>query len=128
MAQKVAHTAGKVTSKKDEKTGLVSATAEPIKIEPGSEAAKTEAVNPNPEVPDVEGAFSKADAKVSISSNAKELADKHGLDLAKIEGSGRDGKIIVSDVKAAIEAAGSGEEKKEEENEEKKEEENEDGE
>jgi len=33
---------------------------------------------------------------------AQDLADEHGLDLAPVEGSGKDGKITINDVRALL--------------------------
>lgn len=41
-------------------------------------------------------------AKPNATPAAVELAEKHGVDLAKVKGSGADGKIVVDDVKAVI--------------------------
>lgn len=39
---------------------------------------------------------------LNISEAALSLAQEHGIDLAQIEGSGSNGRILVSDVRAAI--------------------------
>lgn len=41
---------------------------------------------------------------VEATPEAAELAAEHGLDLAEIPGSGTDGRILVGDVKAALQA------------------------
>lgn len=46
------------------------------------------------------------DPEIDASGPARELAEKEGIDLASLTGSGAGGKITVTDVKAAIEASG----------------------
>ena len=41
---------------------------------------------------------------IEATDAAVELAAEHGIDLAKVAGSGAEGRILVSDVKAAINA------------------------
>ncbi|MCG8466888.1 MAG: 50S ribosomal protein L21 [Gemmatimonadetes bacterium] len=64
--------------------------------EPSSEpAAEAEAESaPEPE----------ASAEINITDAARELAEAHGLDLASIEGTGKDGRILKGDVDKAIKA------------------------
>ncbi len=47
-----------------------------------------------------------APASVDITDVARKLAEAHGLDLAGIEGTGKDGRILKSDVDKAIAAQG----------------------
>ena len=41
--------------------------------------------------------------EIDATPDAKELADENGIDLASIEGTGKDGRILKSDVQSAIE-------------------------
>ncbi len=41
-------------------------------------------------------------AAIEITDAARELAEKHGIDLATIEGSGKEGRILKSDIDKAI--------------------------
>ncbi len=46
-----------------------------------------------------------ADAgELDITDAARELAEEHGIDLASVEGSGKDGRILKTDVQKAIKA------------------------
>jgi pyruvate/2-oxoglutarate dehydrogenase complex dihydrolipoamide acyltransferase (E2) component len=45
----------------------------------------------------------EAPAEIDATDEAKELADEEGIDLASIEGSGKDGRITKNDVQRAIE-------------------------
>ena len=67
---------------------------------PKAEAAPEAAVAPEaaPEPADVEP------ASVDITPVARKLAEEHGLDLGAIEGTGKDGRILKSDVDKAIAA------------------------
>lgn len=67
---------------------------------PKAEAAPEAAVAPEaaPEPADVEP------AAVDITPVARKLAEEHGLDLGAIEGTGKDGRILKSDVDKAIAA------------------------
>lgn len=47
----------------------------------------------------------KPEAEVKVSPAAKRLAKEHGVDLAKIKGTGPEGRIVKEDVLAAVEAA-----------------------
>lgn len=40
--------------------------------------------------------------EIDATKEALDLAEKHGIDLANVEGSGKDGRILVSDVQALI--------------------------
>lgn len=57
------------------------------------------ASGPEPDVPE----------SVNATDAAVELAAEHGIDMADVEGTGEDGRILKSDVEAAVEAAGDGE-------------------
>lgn len=43
-------------------------------------------------------------AAIEITDAARELAEEHGIDLASVEGSGKDGRILKTDVQKAIKA------------------------
>jgi translation initiation factor IF-2 len=43
--------------------------------------------------------------ELAITAAAEELAEEHGIDLDAVEGTGKDGRILKSDVQAAVEAA-----------------------
>ena len=47
-------------------------------------------------------ALAEAD-EVEATDEARELAAEHGLDLATVAGSGKDGRVLVGDVRALIE-------------------------
>ena len=64
---------------------------------------------PEPEEP--EGELSKVDElpaeppplyHIDVTDAAYNMADKHDIDLLEVEGSGKEGRIIVPDVRAAI--------------------------
>jgi pyruvate/2-oxoglutarate dehydrogenase complex dihydrolipoamide acyltransferase (E2) component len=43
-----------------------------------------------------------ADGTIEITDAARELAEEHGIDLSTIEGSGKEGRILKSDIDKAI--------------------------
>lgn len=49
--------------------------------------------------------FDIRDEVVDATTDAVELAEANGIDLASIDGTGKDGRIVVNDVKTAISAA-----------------------
>lgn len=53
---------------------------------------------------DAEAPAEEPEADYEASSEAEELADREGIDLENIEGSGKDGRVLKSDVEAAIAA------------------------
>ncbi|MCY3600259.1 MAG: E3 binding domain-containing protein [Gemmatimonadetes bacterium] len=63
---------------------------------PEGEAAPEAEAAPEPEA--------AASAQVDITPVARKLAEEHGLDLDAIEGTGKDGRILKSDVDKAIAA------------------------
>lgn len=76
--------------------------------EPQEAAAKPAAAAPEPEAapeaaPAVEPEAVEA-GSVDITPVARTLAEEHGLDLGAIEGTGKDGRILKSDVDRAIAA------------------------
>lgn len=79
--------------------------AEPAKsrAEP-AEAARSERAQPpeEPESVDVVDAARAASAEPDATPAAAELAQEEGLDLTTIEGTGKEGRILKSDVEAAI--------------------------
>jgi len=52
-----------------------------------------------------EAAEAEEEEELAITSAAEELAEEHGIDLGAVEGTGKDGRILKSDVEAAVEAA-----------------------
>lgn len=68
-------------------------------VAPEAEAPET-APEPEPEA----APGSAAADEIDITDAARELAEAHGLDLASIEGTGKDGRILKSDVDKAIKA------------------------
>jgi pyruvate/2-oxoglutarate dehydrogenase complex dihydrolipoamide acyltransferase (E2) component len=81
-----------------------SAAATPVAQEPAVEVVP--AVETVAEAPAVETAEPPTDDRGSddfdITPAARELAETHGLDLASIEGTGKDGRILKSDIDKAI--------------------------
>ncbi|WP_428273652.1 50S ribosomal protein L21 [Candidatus Palauibacter sp.] len=82
--------------------------------EPQEAAAKPAAAAPEPEAAPESEAAPEAEAKAApdaveaasadITPVARKLAEEHGLDLGAIEGTGKDGRILKSDVDKAIAA------------------------
>lgn len=92
-------------------------TGESVKAEKPKKAQKTEAAKPEPkpEKPKAEPkaekskAEPKAEAKaatpeIDVTPAAAELAEAEGIDLSALEGTGKEGRILKSDVEAAIKA------------------------
>lgn len=77
--------------------------AAPAKPEKKAAKAKKE---PAEKAPPKEEAAAVAEApaaeEVDITDAARELAEEHGIDLAAIEGTGKDGRILKGDVEKAI--------------------------
>lgn len=73
-------------------------------VPPTAEEEAAEAASDPNAPPAQEPADSEKDYEAS--SEAEELAEAEGIDLNSLEGSGADGRILVSDVRAAIEARG----------------------
>ncbi len=69
--------------------------------EAGDEAAEADGAD---EAAAADGAGAVIPDEVDITSAARELAEEHGLDVTGIEGTGKDGRILKSDVKDAIES------------------------
>lgn len=82
--------------------GGVKRTAKPAR------AAKKESPAAKPEKAPAKAAPIETEAQpaveIPITDSARELAEQAGLDLANIEGSGKDGRILKSDVQKAIKA------------------------
>lgn len=53
-------------------------------------------------VEDVVKEVEKAKEELDATDTAVELAEEHGVDLTKVEGTGADGRILKSDVEAVI--------------------------
>jgi pyruvate dehydrogenase E2 component (dihydrolipoamide acetyltransferase) len=73
--------------------------------EPKQEEAPAEDPAPAPAA-DTKPSSSSGGTKLRVSPLARKLAEEHGLDLARIEGSGPDGRIIKRDVLKAAEGGG----------------------
>lgn len=75
--------------------------------EPEARKAKAEATEvgakaaPEPEAPKAEA---PAADEIDITDAARELAEERGIDLTKIEGTGKDGRILKSDIDKAVKA------------------------
>lgn len=85
--------------------------AEAAKPEPKAEKPKAEAAKSEPEAakPEPKAEKPKAEAKaatedIDVTPAAAELAEAEGIDLAALEGTGKEGRILKSDVEAAIKA------------------------
>ncbi|MDX1577361.1 MAG: 50S ribosomal protein L21 [Gemmatimonadota bacterium] len=81
--------------------GEPAAEAAPVEVEAPEEAEATAAEASEEEAgeaPEPEA------AEIDITGAARELAEEHGLDLTGIEGTGKDGRILKSDVEKAIKA------------------------
>lgn len=73
---------------------------EPVSAdEPAAATAEAEAATEAP-VEEAEG--QEGQDELDITPAALELADEHGLDLTEVEGTGKDGRILKSDVEGAI--------------------------
>jgi len=82
--------------------GPQEAVAKPAAAAPKAKAAPKPKAAPEAEAaPEPEAAES---APVDITPVARKLAEEHGLDLGAIEGTGKDGRILKSDVDKAIAA------------------------
>lgn len=73
--------------------------AEPEK--PKAEAAKSE---PEAEKPEPKAEAKAATVDIDVTPAAAELAEAEGIDLSALEGTGKEGRILKSDVEAAIKA------------------------
>jgi len=87
--------------------------------EAGPSAATAEEMAPEepaeaPEPSPAEGEAEEAAAEeVDITDAARELAEEHGIDVAAVEGTGKGGRVLKSDVQEAVDALESGEEEQE---------------
>ncbi len=79
-----------------------------------------EAPAPQPEEPatepeaETEPAEPEAETEIAVTGAAEELAAEHGIDLTALEGTGKDGRILKSDVQSAIDEQEDDEEDEEE--------------
>ncbi len=73
------------------------------KPEPEAPVEKPAAA-PEPEAPVEAVAEAPEAGELDITGAARELAEEHGIDLASVEGSGKDGRILKTDVQKAIKA------------------------
>lgn len=80
---------------------------EAAKPEPKAEKPKAEAKAQPPEAPesvDVVDAAKAATPDIDVTPAAAELAEAEGIDLATLEGTGKEGRILKGDVEAAVKA------------------------
>ncbi|MGH7540069.1 MAG: 50S ribosomal protein L21 [Gemmatimonadota bacterium] len=85
---------GKKATKAEPKAKKAEPKAKPErKTAPKAEKAPKAEVAPD-EAPDAEA--------IDVTDVARELAEEHGIDLASLEGTGKDGRILKSDVEKAI--------------------------
>ena len=89
----------KVEKPKTKKPVEVKAPAKPAKAKKPVEAVEVEAP-----VAETEPATVDAPVEVNATDTARSLAEEHGIDLATIEGTGKEGRILKSDVTKAIKA------------------------
>lgn len=92
--------------KKEQKAEAAKA-AKPKTEKPKAEKPKAEAKAQPPEAPesvDVVDAAKAATPDIDVTPAAAELAEAEGIDLAALEGTGKDGRILKGDVEAAIKA------------------------
>jgi large subunit ribosomal protein L21 len=100
----------KVEKPKAKKPVEAKAPAKPAKAKKPIEAVEVEAPEEvevvQAEVPVAETEPATVDAPVEIDATdtARSLAEEHGIDLATIEGTGKEGRILKSDVTKAIKA------------------------
>lgn len=98
---------------KGEKAEEAKAAPEPEKPSPAGEGAeKPEGLAEQPEP--------AGTAEVDVTDAARDLADEHGIDLTTLEGTGKEGRILKSDVEGAIQAQADEEAEAPDENEEGK--------
>ena len=87
----------------EDATAPVDAAPEPKEPETAPPAGEPE-TPPADETPDEPGAEAPGEeAAIEATGAAEELAAEHGIDLADVEGTGKDGRILKGDVEAAIE-------------------------
>lgn len=82
-------------------------TGESVKAEKPKKAQKTEAVKAEKkaEKPKAEAEKPKAETpEIDVTPAAAELAEAEGIDLSALEGTGKEGRILKSDVESAIKA------------------------
>lgn len=92
-----------VTTQTESKAGPAKAKTKPAKAEPAKAAPSEQAQPPEePESVEVVDAARAATAVPDATPAAAELAEEQGLDLTTIEGTGKEGRILKSDVEAAI--------------------------
>ena len=89
----------KVEKPKTKKPVEAKAPAKPAKAKKPVEAVEVEAP-----VAETEPATVDAPVEVNATDTARSLAEEHGIDLATIEGTGKEGRILKSDVTKAIKA------------------------
>lgn len=75
---------------------------EPGEVGPAPETAEEVAPEEAPEA--AEEAVEEAEEEVDVTNAARELADEHGIDITTIDGTGKDGRVLKSDVQDAVDA------------------------
>jgi large subunit ribosomal protein L21 len=68
----------------------------------GAEAAEAEEEPAGDAAPEGEAGDAVIPDDVDITDAARELAEEHGVDVTAVEGTGKDGRVLKSDVQAAI--------------------------
>ncbi len=86
--------------------GVIGAAGEAVAAQPSANAASSSAAHAKTEKTPASGAAAKASGEpVRAMPAARRLAAELGVDLASVQGSGRDGAVTEKDVRAAHEAA-----------------------
>jgi pyruvate dehydrogenase E2 component (dihydrolipoamide acetyltransferase) len=88
--------------------GIIAAVGEPISEVEVTQALASEETAPVEEEPQPEELVEKLEERVAASPAAKRLAREHDVDLAKVLGTGPEGRIVEEDVKRFIEGVSIG--------------------
>lgn len=81
--------------------GLIGNVAQVVPVNPGP-VGPSETKQPEPDETAVEELTDEIDFEDFATDDARALAAEHGIDLLDVEGTGKDGRILVRDVKALI--------------------------
>ena len=100
-AEKAAKPKAEKTAKPKAETPKVETAKAETKPEPAAQKAEPKAAEPK--------AAESTAAEIDVTPAAAELAEAEGIDLATLEGTGKEGRILKSDVEAAIKARDEGE-------------------